>query len=131
MFVEPDPFVLVEEGFTGEGPTLNIEQLLLVAIALEHDVALFSDSLNFTESGLKLEDTEVVERGEGDNEIEGFVIEGVWILSTVDKEVRLELRVHASEAVFGDVESDNLKPRFNELHFVKEKPFSTTDIENT
>ena len=77
VFVEPDPFVLIEEGFTGEGPTLNIEQLLLVAIALEHDVALFSDSLNFTESGLKLEDTKVVKRGEGDDEVEGLVLEGV------------------------------------------------------
>jgi hypothetical protein len=131
VFVEPDPLVFVEEGFTCERPTLNIEQLLLVAIALEHDVALFSDSLNFTESGLKLEDTEVVERGEGDNEIEGFVIEGVWILSTVDKEVRLELRMHACEPVLGYVESDNLERRFKELHFVKEKSFSTTDIENT
>jgi hypothetical protein len=130
VFVEPDPFVLVEEGFTGEGPTLNIEQLLLVAIALEHDVALFADPLNFTEGGLKFENTEVVERGKGDNEIEGFVLEGVWILSAMDKEVRLELGVHTSEPVFGDVKSDNLELRLEELHFVKEKSFSTTDIEN-
>ena len=51
-------------------------------------------------------------------------------MSAVDKKVRLELGMHASEPVLGDVESDNLEPRFKELHFVKEKPFSTTDIEN-
>ena len=131
MFVEPDPFVLVEEGFTGEGPTLNIEQLLLVAIALEHDVALFADPLNFTEGSLKFENTEVVERGEGDDEIEGFVVERIWILSAMDKEVRLELGMNASEPVLGDVESDDLESGLEELHFVKEKSFSTTDIENT
>ena len=77
MFVEPDPFVFVEEGFTGERPTLNIKQLLLVAIALEHDVALFANSLDFAKGGLKFENAEVVERGEGDDEVEGLVLEGV------------------------------------------------------
>ena len=52
-------------------------------------------------------------------------------MSAVDKKVRLELGMHASEPVLGYVESDNLEPRFKELHFVKEKSFSTTDIENT
>ena len=90
MFVEPDPFVFVEEGFTCEGPTLNIEQLLLVAIALKHDVALFANSLDFAKGGLKFENAEVVERGEGDNKIEGLVLERIWILSAVDKEIGLE-----------------------------------------
>jgi hypothetical protein len=130
VFVEPDPFVFVEEGFTGECPALNVEQLLLVAIALEHDVALFANSLDFTESGLKLEDTKVVKGGEGDNEIEGFVLERIWILGAVDEEVRLELGMYASEPVLGDVESDDLESGLEELHFVKEKAFSASDIKH-
>jgi hypothetical protein len=131
VLVEPDPFVFVEEGFTGECPALNIEQLLLVPIALEHDVALFADALDFAEGGLKLEDAKVVECGEGDNKIKGFVLERIWILGAVNEEVRLELGMYASEPVLGDVESDDLESGLEELHFVKEKSFSTTDIENT
>ncbi len=61
---------------------------------------MFADALDFAEGGLKLEDAKVVERGEGDNKIEGFVLERIWILSAVDKEIGLELGMHAGETVF-------------------------------
>jgi len=130
MFVEPDPFLLVEEGFAGESPALDIEEFLLVAVALEHDVALLADALDFAECGLQFEDPEVVKRGEGDDEVEGFVLEGVWILGAVQEEVRFELGMHTGEAVLGDVESNDLDTGFEELHFVKEKAFSASDIEH-
>ena len=130
MFVEPDPFLLVEEGFAGEGPALDVEEFLLVAVTLEHDVALLADALDFAERGLKLENAEVVERGEGDDEVEGFVLEGIGILGAVQEKVGLELGMHAGEAVFGDVKSDDLKSGLEELHFVKEKAFPASDIEH-
>ena len=130
MFVEPDPFLLVEEGFAGEGPALDVEEFLLVAVTLEHDVALLADALDFAERGLKLENAEVVERGEGDDEVEGFVLEGIWILGAVDEEIGLELGMHAGETVFGDVKSDDLESGLEELHFVKEKAFPASDIEH-
>ena len=80
MVVEPDPFLLVEEGFAGEGPALQVEEFLLVPVALKHDVALFADALDFAEGFLKFKNPEVVKRGERDNEVEGFVLEGIGIL---------------------------------------------------
>ena len=64
VVVEPDPFLLIEEGFAGESPTLEVEEFLFVAVALEHDVALLADPLDFGESGLEFENPEVVKRGE-------------------------------------------------------------------
>ena len=130
MFVEPDPFLLVEEGFAGEGPALDVEEFLLVAVALEHDVALLADTLDFAEGGLKFENAEVVKRGEGDDEVEGFVLEWIGILGAVDEEIGLELGMHAGETVFGDVKSDDLESGLEELHFVKEKAFPASDIEH-
>ena len=100
MFVEPDPFLLVEEGFAGKGPALDVKEFLLVAVALEHDVALLADALDFAECGLKFEDPEVVKRGEGDDEVEGLVVERIGILGAMNEEVGLELGMHAGEAVF-------------------------------
>lgn len=130
MFVEPDPFFLVEEGFACERPALDIEEFLFVAVALKHDVSLLADALDFAERGLQLKDSEIVKCGEGDDEIEGFVLEGIWILGAVQEDVGLEFRMHTGKAVFGDIESDDLKPGLEELHFIKEKAFSASDIEH-
>jgi len=48
----------------------------------------------------------------------------------VQKEVGLKFRMDAGEAMLGDVEPDDFEFGFEELHFVKEKTFSATDIEN-
>jgi hypothetical protein len=64
VVVEPDPFLFIEEGFAGESPTLEVEEFLFVAVALEHDVALLADPLDFGESSLEFENPEVVKRGE-------------------------------------------------------------------
>jgi hypothetical protein len=122
--------LLIEEGFAGEGPTLKVEEFLLVAVALEHDVALLADPLDLGEGGLEFENPEVVESGKGDDEIEGFVLEGIWVLGAVEEKVGLELGMDAGETVLGDVEPDDFESGFEELHFVKEKGFSAADIEN-
>ena len=109
---------------------MEVEEFLLVAVALEHDVALLADPLDFGERGLELENPEVVECGKGDDEIEGFVLEGIWILGAVEEKVSLELGMDAGETVLGDVEPDDFESGFEELHFVKEKGFSAADIEN-
>lgn len=130
MVVEPDPFRLVEEGFAGEGPALEVEEFLLVPVALEHDVALLADPLDFAKRGLEFENPEVVERGEGDDEVEGLVLEGIGILGAMQEEVGAEFWVAAGEAVFGDIEPDDFQSGFEELHFVKEEAFSAADIED-
>jgi hypothetical protein len=130
VIVEPNPFLLIEEGFAGEGPALEVEEFLFVAVALKHYVALLADPLDFGESGLEFENPEIVKRGEGDDEIEGFVLEGIGILGAVEEEVGLELGMDAGEAVLGDVEPDDFESGLEELHFVKEKTFSATDIED-
>ena len=94
MVVEPDPFLFIEEGFAGESPALEVEEFLFVAVALEHDVALLADPLDFGESSLEFENPEIVKRGEGDDEIEGFVLEGIGILGAVEEEVGLEFWMH-------------------------------------
>src|SRR5579863_3474439 len=70
MIVEPDPRGRVEEGLAGQRPTLHVELLALVAIALDHDVTGLADALDFAQSRLQLENLEVVQAAEGDDEIE-------------------------------------------------------------
>ena len=130
MLVEPDPFFLVEEGFAGEGPALDIKEFLLVAVALEHDVALLADPLDLGEGGLEFENPEVVKCGEGDDEVEGFVLERIGVLRAVEEEVGFKFGMDAGEAMLGDVKPDDFESGLEELHFVKEKGFSATDIED-
>ena len=130
VVVEPDPLFLVEEGFTSKGPALEVEEFLLVPIALKHDVALLADALDFGECALELKNPKVVESGEGDNEIKGFVFEGIRILRAVGEEVGLKIGMATRESVLGYVEADNLQGGFEELELVEKKRFSTADIQN-
>jgi hypothetical protein len=91
---------------------------------------LLANTLDFSEGGLEFENPKVVESGEGDDEIERFVLEGIWILRAVEEEVGFEFRMDAGKAMLGDVEPDDFESGLEELEFIKEKTFSATDIED-
>src|SRR5438132_9812959 len=80
VFVEPDPLCGVEERLAREGPALKVEELLLVVVALEHDVPVFADTLNLGEGRLQLEQPQVVQAAEGEDEIEVLVAPWIAIL---------------------------------------------------
>ena len=64
---QPDPLRRVEERLGGESPALQVEQLLFVPVAFDHQVLLASHPLHLGQGGFELEDPEVVEAGQGDN----------------------------------------------------------------
>ena len=56
MPIEPDPLGGIKEGFTGQRPALEIELLKFISVALEHDVALLADALDFRERAATFKD---------------------------------------------------------------------------
>jgi hypothetical protein len=91
---------------------------------------LLADALDFAEGGLEFENAKVVERSEGDDEIERIVLEWIGVLCAMGEEVGLEVGMAAGKAVLGDVETHYVEARLEELEFIKEKTLAAADIEN-
>ena len=108
MTVEPDPLGRVEERLGGERPALEVEQLLLVTIALEHDVTALAHTLNLGERGLQFEDAQVVQTAQRDDEVEMFIAPRIRILRTVTNQVRANRLRRGREAVTRNVEANQL-----------------------
>ncbi len=87
MPIEPDPFSGVEERLTRQGPALQIEQFGFASIALNHDVLILPDTLNFLEGCLELEDSQVVKRADRHHKVEVLVAKGISILGPVVEQV--------------------------------------------
>src|SRR5438477_3619971 len=90
VFVEPDPLRGVEERLARERPAFQIEELLLVAIALEHDVPVLADAFDFTQGRLQLEQPQVVQGAERDDEIEVLVAPRIAILRAIAHQMRTD-----------------------------------------
>jgi hypothetical protein len=86
MAVKPDPLGGIEKGLTGKGPALEIELFLFVAIALQHHVTLFTDSLDLAERGFQFENPKVVETAKRDNKVEVIVAKGIGVLRAIAEE---------------------------------------------
>src|SRR5262249_26237272 len=106
---EPDPGGGVEERLARERPALQIELLELIAIALHHDEFVLADALDFLNRGLQLEDAQVVQTGEGNDEIEMLVAEGVSVLRPVAEEMRADLLFSLGQSVAGYVKAYDLR----------------------
>src|SRR5262249_29834979 len=86
MTVEPYPLGGIEEAFAGEGPALQVELLQLIAVALEHDVALLADALDLFTGGVQLEEAQGVQAAERDHEIAILIAARVAILRPITEE---------------------------------------------
>src|SRR5207247_9722047 len=64
---------------------LEVEELLLVPVALEHDVLGAADPLDLLERGLQLEEPQVVQGTERDDEVEVVVRPRVRVLRAVPR----------------------------------------------
>src|SRR5262249_61569842 len=120
MTVEPYPLGGIEEAFAGEGPALQVELLQLIAVALEHDVALLADALDLFTGGVELEEAQVVQAAERDHEIEILIAERVAILRAITEEVLADGLGGGGEAVLGNIEADDFGTGEELLHFVND-----------
>src|ERR1043166_1107581 len=109
MFVQPDPLRRVEERLARERPALKVEELLLVAIALEHHVSVFADALDFRQCGRELEEAEIVEASERDDEVEVLIAPRIAILRAIAHQVRPDRFGRVGETVARDIEADDFR----------------------
>jgi hypothetical protein len=83
MAVKPDPLGGIEEGFAGKGPALEVELFLLIAIAFQHHIAVFTDPLDLAERGFQFKNPKVVETAERNHKVEVIVAKRIGILGAV------------------------------------------------
>lgn len=130
MPVQPDPLRRIEERLRRQRPALEVEQLLLVAVALQHDVLAASDALDLGQRALEFEDAQIVERGERDNKVELVVAERVGVLGAVVEERSAEVGVRVLGRVLGDVEPRQAQLRYDLLHLVEQKSLAAADVKH-
>src|SRR5436309_288231 len=130
MLIQPDPGCGVKERLAGQCPALHVELLELVAIAFDHDIAVLADALDFGKSGPQLEDLEVVERTEGNNEVERLVAERIAVLRPVAEQIILDLGVGVGEPVFRYVEADQFGLGQQPLELAQQVALAAADIED-
>src|SRR5580692_2027058 len=130
MVIEPDPFRRMQERFRGQRPAFEIELLELVPVALEHDVFVLADPIDFLHRGFELEQAQIVQAAERDNEIERTVAVRIAILGAIAEQIRLDIVAGVGEAVFRDVEAGDLEPRQDFLHFIEQERLAAADVEH-
>jgi len=69
MLINPYPLSHIEKRLTGQCPALEIEQLLFVAIAFKHDIFVFTDPFNLSDSGFQFKNSQIMQTSERDEQI--------------------------------------------------------------
>ena len=91
---------------------------------------MLADALDFGKSGPQLEDLEVVERTEGNNEVERLVAERIAVLRPVAEQIILDLGVGVGEPVFRYVEADQFGLGQQPLELAQQVALAAADIED-
>src|SRR6185437_3477923 len=130
VIVEPDPRPRVEECLGRQCPALKIEQFLLIAITLDHEVLVFANALDFANGGLQLEHFQVVQTTKRNDEVKMLIGPLITLLRAVTEQCTFEIRVLRRQAVFGNIKADQLQPRLDQLHFIQKKRLAAADIQN-
>src|SRR5205814_1518739 len=104
----------VEERLGRQRPALQVELLQLIPIALDHDVFVFAHPLDLADGSLQFKYSQVVQAAEGNHEVEGFVPPRIPILRAVPEKIRLEIRLLRSEAVLGNIETNQFETRLDQ-----------------
>src|SRR4029077_12122271 len=131
VVVEPDPFRRMQDGFGSKRPAFEVELLEFVPVALDHNVLILADPLDFLHRRLKLEQTQIVQRAKRDHQIEMLVPEGVSVLCAIAEQIGLDVIAGFRKTMSGNVKTGDLQVGQDLFHFVEQESLAATHVENS
>src|SRR3974377_532113 len=108
VIVKPDPFRCVQDRFGSERPALEVELFELVPVALDHDVFVLADPLDFLDRSLKFKQLKIMQCAERDHQIEVSVTKGIAVLRPIAEQIGLDIVAGFRKTMFGYIETGNL-----------------------